>query len=203
VATHAIGDRANRLILDAYQQAWADDPAALKRARWRVEHAQIVSPVDIPRFGKMGVIASMQASHCISDMYFAPSRLGEARLKGAYAWNSLLHSGAVLAGGTDAPVEKGDPIVEYYAAAYRHALNGFSAPDWHPEEALSRTKALRMYTWGSAYASFREKERGTLEVGKRADISVFSADLMAAPFADIAKAHATMAVAAGHIVHRA
>lgn len=198
VATHAIGDRGNRLVLDAYEAAFADDPTALKIARWRVEHAQVLSPEDLPRFAKLGVIASMQPSHCISDMYFAPSRLGPARLKGAYAWNSLLDSGAVVAAGTDAPVEKGDPLIEFYAASYRHALNGFAGPDWHLEEAVSRERALRMLTWGAAYAAFREGERGTLELGKRADISVVSADLMTAPFSDIAKASPLMTFIMGN-----
>jgi predicted amidohydrolase YtcJ len=192
VATHAIGDRGNRLALDAYEATFADDPAALKRARWRIEHAQVVSPEDLPRFAKLGVIASMQPSHAISDLYFAPSRLGvgSPRLAGAYAWKTLLDSGAVVAAGTDAPVEKGDPLIEFYAAAHRHALNGFQGPDWHPEETVSRQQALAMLTSGGAYASFREKERGTLEVGKRASISVCTADLMMAPFAEIAKAQA-------------
>jgi predicted amidohydrolase YtcJ len=185
VATHAIGDRGNRLVLDAYESTFADDPAALRAARWRIEHAQVIPPVDIPRFAKLGVIASMQPSHAISDLYFAPSRLGEERLKGAYAWKSLLDSGAVVAAGTDAPVEKGDPLIEFYAAAHRHSLGGFQGPNWHAEETVSREQALRMLTWGGAYASFRNKDHGTLEVGKRAIISVFSADLMTAPLAAI------------------
>ncbi|MFT3728239.1 MAG: amidohydrolase [Terricaulis sp.] len=203
VATHAIGDRGNRMTLDAYQATFADDLPALKAARWRIEHAQIVSPQDIPRFGQLGVTASMQASHCISDMYFAPSRLGEARLQGAYAWNSLLKSGAVVAGGTDAPVEKGDPLIEFYAATYRHSLDGFAAPDWHLEEAVSRDQALRMLSWAPAYSVFEENDRGTIEVGKRADISVFSVDLMQAEPAQIPAAHAVLTVSSGRVVHEA
>ena len=203
VAIHAIGDRGNRLVLDAYQAVFAGDPAALRRARWRVEHAQVLSMQDLPRFANMGVVASMQPSHCISDMYFAPSRLGEARLKGTYAWKSLLQSGAVVAAGTDAPVEKGDPLIEFYAAAYRHALNGFAAPDWHAEEAVSRSQAMRMLSWGGAYAAFREAERGTLQPGRRADVSVFSVDLMTAPFDAIAKAHAVMTMVDGRVVYLA
>jgi predicted amidohydrolase YtcJ len=190
VATHAIGDRGNRLVLDAYEATFVDDPAALKSARWRIEHAQVIAPEDIPRFARLGIIASMQPSHAISDLYFAPSRLGDARLKGAYAWKSLLDSGAIIAAGTDAPVEKGDPLIEFYAAAHRHALNGFQGRNWHPEETISREQALTMLTRGGAYASFREKQRGTLEAGKSADISIFSADLMTAPFAEIAHARA-------------
>lgn len=203
VATHAIGDRGNRLVLDAYRDAFADAPDALRAARWRIEHAQIVAREDMPRFGRMGVIASMQASHCIGDMFFAPARLGVDRLNEGYAWKSILGGGAVLAGGTDAPVEKGDPLIEFYAAAYRHALNGFATPDWHPEEALSRAEALRMYTWGGAYASFREGERATLEPGMRADLSVFDTDLMTAPFPAIAKARAKMTIVGGKVVYAA
>jgi hypothetical protein len=206
VATHAIGDRGNRLILDWYGEAMAAVPPA-RRAhpspRWRVEHAQIVNPADIGRFAALGVIPSMQASHAIGDLYFAPTRLGEARLKGAYAWKSLLESGAVVAGGTDAPVEKGDPLVEFYAATYRHALDGFAGPDWHLEEAVSREEALRMLTWAPAYAAFHEKELGSLEPGKLADITVFSKDIMTVPPADILKARAVMTVVGGEIVWQA
>jgi predicted amidohydrolase YtcJ len=203
VATHAIGDRGNRLALDAYQATFADDLPALKAARWRIEHAQILSLQDVPRFAQLGVTASMQASHCISDMYFAPSRLGEARLEGAYAWNSLLKSGAVVAGGTDAPVEKGDPLIEFYAAFYRHSLDGFAAADWHPEEAVSRDQALRMLSWAPAYSVFEENVRWTIVAGKRADISVFSVDLMQAAPAQIPTAHAVLTVSSGRVVHEA
>ena len=203
MAVHAIGDRGNRVILDAYRQAFADDPAALKAARWRVEHAQILAREDLPRFAQMGVVASMQPSHAIGDLYFAPARLGPERLKGAYAWESLLKSGAVVAGGSDAPVEKGDPLVEFYAAAYRHDLKGFAGPDWHLDEAVTRAQALEMLTRGSAYAGFREDDLGQLSVGRNADISVFSVDLMTAPFADIADAHAVMTIVGGKVVYEA
>lgn len=199
VATHAIGDRGNRLTLDWYQEAFEG-----KRAdrRWRVEHAQIIAPEDLPRFARLGVIASMQPSHAIGDLYFAPARLGEARLKEGYAWKSLLKSGAVVTGGTDAPVEKGDPLIEFYAAAYRHALNGFAGKDWHLEETLSRPEALKLFTRAPAWAGFREREMGLLAPGRRADVSVFSTDLMKADFADIPKAHAALTVVGGQIVHQ-
>lgn len=203
VATHAIGDRGNRITLDAYQATFASDPAALRAGRWRVEHAQVLSPQDIPRFGQMGVIASMQASHAISDLYFAPARLGSERLAGAYAWRSLLDSGAVICGGSDAPVERGDPLVEFYAASFRHSLEGFAGADWHLEQTMTRAQALRALTWAPAFASHQEQERGTIEVGKRADISVFSVDLMQAPFAQIPTAHALLAVSDGVITHNA
>ena len=200
VATHAIGDRGNRLVLDAYEQAFADDPAALNLARWRVEHAQIVSAQDIPRFAKLGVIASMQPSHAIGDLYFAPARLGPDRLKEGYAWHDLWISGAHLTAGTDAPVEKGDPLIEYYAAVYRHDLGGYAGPNWGSDEVLTRAQALAALTREPAYAVFAEKTRGDLKVGKVADITAFSVDLMTVPVAAIPKAHAVLTVVAGRVV---
>jgi|CXWL01.1.fsa_nt_gi predicted amidohydrolase YtcJ len=203
VALHAIGDRGNRLALDAFQATFTDDPSALRAARWRIEHAQVLSPADLQRFARMGVIASMQPSHAISDLYFAPARLGRERLGGAYAWNALLQSGAVIAAGSDAPVEKGDPLIEFYAAAHRHALDGHAGPDWHLEQAASREQALTMLTQAPAFAAFEENERGTIEAGKRADISAFSVDLMQAPFAEIPSAHAVLTVSDGRVTHEA
>lgn len=203
IAIHAIGDRGNRIVLDAYEQAFAGDLQGLKAARWRVEHAQVLSPDDLLRFAELGVIASMQPSHAIGDLHFAPARLGSERLKGAYAWESLLKTGAVIAAGSDAPVEKGDPLVEFYAAAYRHDLKGFAGADWNLQEAVSRQQALAMLTNGPAYAAFREQDLGKLAVGQAADMSVFSVDLMTAPFDQIAKGRAVMTIVAGRIVHRA
>jgi predicted amidohydrolase YtcJ len=151
----------------------------------------------------MGVIASMQPSHAISDLHFAPSRLGPGRLAGAYAWRALLDSGATIAAGSDAPVEKGDPLIEFYAACHRHDLSGFAGPDWHGEQAVSRAQALKMLTLGPAIASFAEAERGTIEIGKRADVSVFSADLMRAAPSDIPQARAILTVSDGQIAHEA
>lgn len=203
MTTHAIGDRGNRLVLDAYRDVFADDPAALRNARWRIEHAQVVAPQDIPRFAGQGVIASMQPSHAISDLHFAPARLGPQRLAGAYAWRSLLESGATIVGGSDAPVEKGDPLIEFYAAIHRHDLSGFAGPDWHLEQAVSRQEALRMFTAASAFASFSEAERGSIELGKRANVSVFSVDLMNAEPADIPTATAVLTVSDGRVTHDA
>ena len=197
VAVHAIGDRGNRNALDAMAEVLGAGPT---NRRWRIEHAQVLSPQDLHRFAAMGVTASMQASHAIGDLYFAPARLGPERLKGAYAWRSLLKSGAVIAGGTDAPVEKGDPLVEYYAAVYRHALNGFAGPDWGLDETVSRSQALQFYTTAAAYAVGREHELGSIAVGHRADISVFSRDLMRVEPAAIPKAKAALTVVGGKVV---
>ncbi len=201
VSTHAIGDRGNATALDLYEEAFKANPAAGKAARWRIEHAQIIRPVDIPRFAADHVIASMQPSHAIGDFHFAPGRLGKDRLKGAYAWKSLLDSGAVVVGGSDAPVERGAPLIEFYAAVARKDLKGYSDADWHPEERLSRTEALKLFTSSAAYARFAEKDLGTIAVGKRADLSGFSVDLMTAPEAAIPKGHAVLTVVDGQVVY--
>jgi predicted amidohydrolase YtcJ len=193
VAMHAIGDRGNRLVLDWFQDALAGDT----QARWRIEHAQIVSDPDLPRFSKMGVIASMQPSHAIGDLYFAPARLGQARLHEGYRWKDMLDSGAVVAAGSDAPVEVGDPRIEFYAAVYRHSLTGFANADWHLEEAVSRAQALKMLTWAPAYAAFAEGARGTLAAGKKADVTVFSKDLMTVAPAEILTAETVLTVVDG------
>ena len=198
VAVHAIGDGGNRNALNAMAQVLGE---AHTDRRWRIEHAQILSPEDLPRFAAMGVTASMQCSHAIGDLYFAPARLGDERLKGAYAWRDLLKSGALVAGGTDAPVEKGDPLIEFYAAVYRHSLDGFAAPDWGLDETLSRSQALALYTRSAAKAVGREQELGTLEVGKRADITVFSKDLMTIEPPEILKAKARLTVIAGRVTY--
>jgi predicted amidohydrolase YtcJ len=202
VSTHAIGDRGNATALDLYEQAFKARPAAGKAARWRIEHAQIIRPADIPRFKADSVIASMQPSHAIGDFHFAPARLGKDRLKGAYAWQSLLKSGAVVVGGSDAPVERGAPLIEFYAAVARKDLTGFSNADWHPEEKLSRAQALKLFTSSAAYARFAEKDLGAIAVGKRADLSGFSVDLMTAPEAEIPKGHAVLTVVDGQVVYQ-
>jgi predicted amidohydrolase YtcJ len=189
--------------MSLYEEAFKAAPAKGAAARWRIEHAQILRPADIPRFHADHVIASMQPSHAIGDLHWAAQRLGEARLKGAYAWQSLLKSGAVVVGGSDAPVERGSPMIEFYAAVARKDLKGFSGPDWHPEEALSRQQALKLFTASAAYARFAEDEIGTLSVGKRADLAAFSADFMTVPVAQIPKAHAVLTVVDGRVVYAA
>ncbi len=204
VETHAIGDRANRFILDQYERAFQAVPDAQRKIedpRWRVEHAQIVDPADIPRFAKLGVIPSMQPSHAIGDLHFAPSRLGIARLQGAYAWQSFIKSGVVVSGGSDAPVERGEPMIEFYAAVARKDQKGFSGEGWHPEQAASRLEALKMFTIWPAYAAFEEKLRGSIERGKLADLTILSADIMKIPEPEILKARNVMTVIGGEIVY--
>ena len=203
VETHAIGDRANRFILDEYETALKAVPAAERKIaepRWRVEHAQIVNPADIPRFAKLGIIPSMQPSHAIGDLFFAPKRLGFARLAGAYAWESFIKSGVVVPGGSDAPVERGEPMIEFYAAVARKDQKGFSSEGWHPEEAVTRAQALKMFTIWPAYAAFEEKLRGTIETGKLADLTILSADIMTIPPLEILKTRCVMTVINGEIV---
>ena len=204
VETHAIGDRANRMILDLYGQAFKAVPGKerkIKEPRWRVEHAQIVDAADLPRFAKLGVIPSMQPSHAISDLFFAPARLGSARLAGAYAWKSLLKSGAIICGGSDAPVERGEPMIEFYAAIARKSIKGETAEGWHPEQAVSREQALKMFTIWPAYAAFEEKDKGSIEVGKLADFTVLSQDIMKVPEREILRTRGEMTVIGGDILY--
>ena len=203
---HAIGDRGNQLLLDWVEEAQAavpEDQRAFIDARWRDEHTQIVDPSDIPRFAELGVIPSMQPSHAIGDLYFAPDRLGEDRLDGAYAWRALIDSGVVIAGGSDAPVERGDPRIEFYAAVARRGLDGTQNEDWRPDQAVTRDEALRMFTAWPAYASFREEEVGRIVEGLRADFTVFSADIMTIPEEDILTVEPVMTVLDGEIVWQA
>ena len=173
---HAIGDRANREVLDIFEDQFAVHPEK-EDLRWRIEHSQHLHPDDIPRFAEMGVIAAMQAIHCTSDAPFVVKRLGEKRAKeGAYVWKSLLESGAVVTNGTDAPVEDVDPIESFYATVTRKRIdNGFA---FFPEQALSREEAIKSYTLANAYAAFEEDIKGSLEPGKLADLVVLSKDLV-------------------------
>ena len=203
IQTHAIGDRGNRIALDQYEKALAAVPVdqrAVADPRFRIEHVQVIGAADLPRFRQLGVVASMQTSHAISDLLFAPARLGPGRIAGAYAWRSLLDAGAVIAGGSDAPVEAGDPRVEFYAAVARRTLEGFAGPDWGLDQRLTREEALGILTRGPAWAAFEESVRGTIAPGKQADFSVFSADLMTIPEAEIPKARAVLTVIGGEIV---
>ncbi|MEL6723702.1 MAG: amidohydrolase [Pseudomonadota bacterium] len=198
LAIHAIGDLANRRILDTYNSGGY--PSGL---RWRIEHTQILHPDDIERVASLGLIASMQPSHAIGDLKFAPDRLGPNRLYGAYAWQTLLNTGAVVLGGSDAPVEVGTPQIEFYAAVARKDLEGFSTDQWSAEEALSRTQALTLFTKAPAYGAFMEDELGTIEVGKLADFTVFDRDLLVIPEAEILEARTLMTVVHGEIVYSA
>jgi hypothetical protein len=176
VCTHAIGDAANRMVLDAYAKALGELPQA-SDARLRVEHAQVLAPSDVPRFAKLGVIPSMQPTHCTSDMTWAEKRVGPVRVKGAYAWRSLLKTGVHLPLSSDFPGETANPFYGIYAAITRQDPNGNPGGGWYPEERLTLQEALRGYTLEGAYAEFEEKEKGSIEKGKLADLIVVSQDI--------------------------
>ncbi len=176
VATHAIGDRDNRTVLDTYQSVLGDN--ASSDHRWRVEHAQIVAPEDIPRFAQLHLIASMQPTHATSDMPWAEQRLGAERLKGAYAWQSFIHEKVPLAFGSDFPVEHVNPMLGLYAAVTRQDLNGQPPGGWLPDQRVSRLQALAGFTRGAAYAAFMENDVGMLKQGMRADFVILDGDLM-------------------------
>ena len=179
VNTHAIGDRGNRLVLDSYQAALKARPTA--DHRFRVEHAQILHYDDIPRFAALGVIPSMQASHQTSDMYWAGTRLGDTRLRGAYAWRSLIASNVIIPNGSDAPVEPINPLFSFSASVARQDRRGWPAGGWFPEQRMTRDEALLSMTLWAAYAGFQEQELGSLTAGKRADFVVLDQDIMRVP----------------------
>ena len=176
VNTHAIGDRGNRVTLDAYEAALKQVPVA--DHRFRIEHAQILNYADVPRFAQLGVIPSMQASHQTSDMYWAGTRLGVHRLTGAYAWRALLNTGVVIPNGSDFPVEYVNPLISFHAAISRQDANDWPAGGWYPEQAMTRTEALKAMTIWPAYAGFQERDLGSLTQGKHADFTVLDQDIM-------------------------
>jgi predicted amidohydrolase YtcJ len=197
VATHAIGDAANRAVLDEYEKALADagdDP------RWRIEHAQIVDPADIPRFAALGVVASMQPTHATSDMPWVPARVGPARLWGAYAWRSFLDAGVALAFGSDFPVELPDVTHGLYAAITRQDPKGEPAAGWQPEQRLSIREALAAFSSGAAHAAHDEADRGRLAAGYLADISCFDRDLTRVEPAQLRDATARATIIGGDVV---
>ena len=202
VGTHAIGDRANRIVLDAYQQAFEAFPLA-KDTRFRIEHAQILAPSDIPRFAQLGVIPSMQSSHQTSDMMWAQARVGPKRIVGACAWHSLLASGVKIANGTDFPVERVDPLITYHSAVTRE--NGKNEPPggWYPRERMSREEALESMTIWAARAGFQEKLLGSIAVGKYADWVVLDRDIVSIPAEQILATHVVQTVVGGKTVYRA
>jgi predicted amidohydrolase YtcJ len=200
VNTHAIGDRANREVLDIYEKAFAAAPDGGKNLRWRIEHAQHIDPADLPRFARLGVIASMQGVHCTSDGPWVLKRLGEERArKGAYMWRALIDSGAVVTNGTDTPVEDVDPLPSFYAAVTRMTREGTA---FFPEQAMTREEALRSYTLNNAYAAFEEDVKGSITPGKYADLTVFSSDIMTVPPDEILKAKVVYTVIGGKIAYR-
>jgi predicted amidohydrolase YtcJ len=183
VATHAIGDRGNRVALDAYEAALQAVPTV--DHRFRIEHVQVLDHADVPRFARMGVIPSMQAVHQTSDMYWAPTRLGYARTLEAYSWRSLLNTGVIIPNGSDFPVERVNPLYSFHAAVSRQDDNGWPPGGWFPEQLMTREEALKSMTIWPAFAGFQEKELGSLTPGKLADFVILDRDIMTVPESDI------------------
>jgi predicted amidohydrolase YtcJ len=202
VCTHAIGDAANRSVLDAYAQASQDTPEA-HDPRLRVEHAQVLAAEDIPRFAKLGVIASMQPTHCTSDMNWAEKRVGPQRIKGAYAWRSVKNTGAHLPLSSDFPGETLNPFYGIYAAVTRQDPEGNPPGGWYPEQRLTLDEALRGYTVEAAYAEFEEHEKGSIENGKLADLTVISEDITRLPPKKLLAIQVLRTFVAGKIVYDA
>ena len=202
VCTHAIGDAANRAVLNAYEQAEKEVPDA-HDPRLRIEHAQVVAPEDIPRFAKLGIIASMQPTHCTSDLAWAEKRLGPERVKYAYAWRSLKDSRAHLPLSSDFPGETLNPFYGIFAAITRQDPQGNPPGGWHPEQRLTREEALRGYTLEAAYAEFQEDNKGSLEKGKLADLTVVSKDITTIPRAEILSVQVLKTFVGGKVVYDA
>jgi len=200
LCVHAIGDRANREVLDVVEQKYAIHGSDKDR-RWRIEHAQHLHPQDIPRFKELNVIASMQGVHCTSDAPFVTKRLGKLRaMQGAYAWRSLLDAGAVVLNGTDAPVEDVNPLESFYATVTRtRSDNGF---EFFPEQSLTRREALHSYTLANAYGAFEEEQKGSLELGKYADITILNKNLMSCPASEILDASVQYTIIDGKIKYQ-
>jgi predicted amidohydrolase YtcJ len=199
LCAHAIGDRANHEVLNIYDRIFKTTPDTIDY-RWRIEHAQHLSPSDIPRFGELGVIAAMQGIHCTSDAPFVIERIGEERAEqGAYAWRKLIDAGATICNGTDSPIEKVNPIACYYASVTRQLNDGTY---FFPEEKMTREEALRSYTINGAYASFEENKKGTLSVGKLADVTVLDTDLLSASEEEIKNAKVIFTIIGGEVLYK-
>jgi predicted amidohydrolase YtcJ len=183
VATHAIGDRGNRVALDAYQAALEKVPTV--DHRFRIEHVQVLDHADVPRFAQLGVIPSMQAVHQTSDMYWAATRVGPSHVLGAYAWRSLLETGVIIPNGSDFPVERVNPLYSFHAAVSRQDEHDWPPGGWYPEQRMTRDEALKSMTIWPAFAAFQEQLLGSLTTGKLADFDVLDRDIMVVPASEI------------------
>lgn len=225
VCVHAIGDRANRIVLDEFEKAGKKYPAQATEARLRVEHAQVIAPDDIPRFKRLNVIPSMQPTHATSDMYWVQTRLGPERVLGAYAWRSLIDDGNIIASGSDFPVEHPNPLYGFYAAITRQDNEGLprNATDvmqkfqlsadgiqgaanfdggWYPKQRLTREEALRSFTVWAAFAEFAENNKGSIEEGKLADLVILSKDIMTVEPKEILNTEIEMTIVGGMIRYK-
>ena len=203
IATHAIGDNGNRVVLNWYEEAFenANNNHIVSEPRWRIEHAQNITPIDQKRYVELNIIPAMQPSHAIGDLHFAIDRLGLERINNAYAWRDLIDQGLIIAGGTDAPVEIGDPRIEFYAAITRKDIDGFHAEGWNLNQRLTRLEALKMFTIWPAIASFEDEIKGTIEVGKLADFTIFDKDIMTIPEQEILSVKNIYTIVGGRVVY--
>ena len=204
IATHAIGDNGNRVVLNWYEEAFENaknNNEMISEPRWRIEHAQNITPIDQKRYVELNVIPAMQPSHAIGDLHFAIDRLGLERINNAYAWRDLIDQGLIIVGGTDAPVEIGDPRIEFYAAITRKDIDGFHAEGWNLNQRLNRLEALKMFTIWPAIASFEDDIKGTIEVGKLADFSIFDKDIMTIPEQEILSIKNVYTIVGGRVVY--
>ena len=201
LGVHAIGDRGNRIVLDAYDAALKAVPTA--DHRFRIEHSQVISPGDIPRFAKLGVIPSMQASHQTSDMGWAEARVGGDRIKGAYAWRSLLNTGVIIPNGSDFPVEEVNPLISFHSAVSRQDPANAPPGGWYPDQVMSRDEALKSMTLWPAFAAFQEKEMGSISPGKYADFVILDQDIMTVPVDRILQTRVRSTWIAGRSVYEA
>ncbi len=197
---HAIGDRANHIVLNAFEKVLSEFPAGDYRPR--IEHAQVLLPEDIPRFRKLGVLPSMQPIHATSDMYWAEARLGPERIRGAYAWRSLLETGTVIPGGSDFPNDGINPLWGFYAAFTRSDREGYPQEGWHREQRMTREEAARCFTGWAAYGAFEESSKGSIEPGKLADLTILSKDVMKVSPQEILSAEVEMTIVGGKIVYQ-
>ena len=204
VNSHAIGDRANREILNQYEIIFNEFPNLARDHRWRIEHAQHIDPIDIPRFGSLKVIASIQGIHMSSDRPWAIDRLGEKRIiESAYVWRDLINNGAILINGSDVPVEPINPIASFYASSTRKTLKGFPEGGFEPSQKMTRLEALKSYTINAAYGAFEENKKGSIEIGKFADFTVFSQNLITIPDDKILDTKVLYTIVNGKIEYRA
>ena len=198
MAIHAIGDKANFIILDIFAKAVSQN--GTHDRRWRIEHAQHLRPEDIGRFGKLGVIASVQPFHAIDDGRWAEEKIGKERCRTTYAFKSLLDKGAILAFGSDWPVAPLNPLKDIYAAVTRQTTDGKNPQGWYPEQKLSLEEAIKGFTWNGAYAEFSEMNKGSIEIGKLADLVVLDQNLFKIAPEKIKDAKVTMTIVGGKIV---
>jgi predicted amidohydrolase YtcJ len=202
VCTHAIGDRGNYIMLNVYEKVLRSSGTEISSSRWRIEHVQVLQPSDVPRFNSIGILPSMQPTHATSDMDWAEIRLGSERIKGAYAWRSIFQTGSHIIGGSDFPVEFVNPLFGIYSAITRQDKTGNPPNGWCPEQRMTREEAVKCFTQWAAYGAFQENEKGTIEIGKWADLTVLSKDIMKVPPKEIIDTNVEMTIVNGKIVYQ-